>query len=49
MVEFIAEVNVFLSSLAARDTGFGGILSSPVDFLPSKDFNSCATYIFSIS
>ena len=42
MVELIADVKVFVSSLAARDTSFGGILSSPVDFLPSKVFSRCA-------
>ena len=31
MIELIADVKVFVSSLAARDTSFGGILSSPVD------------------
>ena len=43
MVQFIAAVRVFGSSFAARDTSFVGIRSSPVDFLPSKDFNSFAT------
>ena len=49
MVELIADVKVFVSSLAARDASFGGILSSPVDFLPPKDFNSCVTSLMSIS
>ena len=49
MIELIADVKAFVSSLAARDTSFGGILSSPVDFLPSKDFSSCATSLLFIS
>ena len=43
MLQFIAMVRVFVSSFAARETSFGGILSSPVNFLPSRDFNSFAT------
>ena len=43
MLQFIAVVKLFVSSFAARDSSFGGILSSPVDFLSSKDFSSCAT------
>ena len=43
MLQFIAVVELFVSSFAARDTSFGGILSSPVDFLPSKDFSRGAT------
>ena len=31
MLHFIAVVTVFVSSFAARDTSFVGILSSPVD------------------
>ena len=47
MLQFIAVVRVFASSLAARDTSFGGILSSPVDFPPSRDFNSfAASWLF---
>ena len=43
MLQFIAMVRVFVSSFAARETSFGGILSSPAGFLPSRDFISFAT------
>ena len=43
MLQFIAVVSVFVSSFAARDTILRGILSSPVDFLPSRDFNIFTT------
>ena len=49
MAEFVADVKVFVSSLAARSTSFGRILSSQVDFLPSKDFSNCVTSLLSVS
>ena len=49
MLQLMALVKVFVSSLAARETSFGGILSSPVDFLPSKDLDSCSTSLLSTS
>ena len=42
ILQFIAMVRAFVSSFTAREASLGGI-SSPVDFLPSRDFNSFAT------
>ena len=49
MVKVIANVRMCVSSLAARDTCVASIMSSLVDFLPSRDFKICATSLVSIS
>ena len=49
MVKVIANIKMFVSSLAARDTSVASIMSALVDFLPSKDVNLCTTSVVSIS
>ena len=48
-VKVIANVKMFVSSLAARDRSVTSSLSSLVVFLPSKDVKVCATSLVSIS
>ena len=43
MLEFLVVVKGFVNPFVARETSFRGSLSSPLGFLPSKDYNSCAT------
>ena len=49
MVKVIANGKVLVCSLTSTDTSLAGILSSPVDILPSKDLNSCAASLLSMS
>ena len=48
MGKVLANVKVFVGSLAARGTSLASILSSLVDVLPSKDFNSFTTSLLSV-
>ena len=44
MLQLIEVTKVFVSSLSARESSFGGILSLPLDLLPSKNFKELSSY-----